>query len=159
MKSLVVFYSRTGRTKKVAKLISSGLNCESEEIIDTKKRTGFIIGFLKSGYAATREKLTVIEEVQKNPEMYDLIILGTPIWSSRMTPAIRTYISENKSKIKNIAFFCTEGGDKGFKTFESMAILYEKEPLFTLEINRKEIKNNNHIDKINSFIQEIEKSN
>ncbi len=159
MKSLVVFYSRTGTTKKIAEYISSGLNCEYEEIIDTKKRTGFIIGFLKSGYAAVREKLTVIEGFQKNPEMYDLIILGTPIWASRMTPAIRTYITENKRKFKSVAFFCTEGGNKGFKAFESMRILCEKKPLSTLEINQKEIKNGTYTDKIYSFIQNIEKSN
>ncbi|MFX0004733.1 MAG: flavodoxin, partial [Promethearchaeota archaeon] len=68
MKPLVVFYSRTGTTKKIAELISKSINCELEEIIDTKKRTGFIIGFLKSGYAAMKEKLTIIEKIQKNPE-------------------------------------------------------------------------------------------
>ncbi|MFW9968964.1 MAG: flavodoxin family protein [Candidatus Odinarchaeota archaeon] len=155
MKSLVVFYSRTGRTKKVGELISSKLNCEFEEIIDTVKRTGFIIGFLKSGYAAVKEKLTIIEKIQKDPESYDLIILGSPIWASRMTPAVRTYIEHNKSKFKNVAFFCTEGGNKGFKAFESMEILCEKKPLSTLEINQKEIKTGTHIDKINLFAQKL----
>ncbi|MFX0104280.1 MAG: flavodoxin family protein [Candidatus Hodarchaeota archaeon] len=155
MNSLLIFYSRKGRTRKVAELISSSLNCEYEEIIDTKKRTGFIIGFFKCGYAATREKLTKIKKFQKNPELYDLIILGTPIWNSRMTPAIRTYISNNLSKLKNVAFFCTEGGSGGHKAFESMAKLSKKEPLSTLEITKKDIKKDIHIDKINSFIQDI----
>jgi len=158
MNSLLVFYSRKGTTKKIAEFISNSLNCEYEEIIDTKKRTGFIIGFLKCGYAATRERLTTIKEFQKNPELYDLIILGTPIWNSRMTPAIRTYITNNLSKFKNVAFFCTEGGSGGPKTFESMAKLCEKEPLSTLEITKKEIKKEKHIDKINSFIQDIKRA-
>ncbi|MFX1329671.1 MAG: flavodoxin family protein [Promethearchaeota archaeon] len=158
MKPLLVFYSRTGRTKQVAKIISEGLNCDYEEIIDTKKRTGFFIGFLRSGYDAMKENLTVIKEVEKNPEIYDLIILGTPIWGSRMTPAIRTYISENKSKFKNVAFFCTEGGDQGFKAFEGMALLCEKEPLSTLEVSKIEIKKGLHSEKINSFFQELQKS-
>ena len=158
MNSLLVFYSRKGTTKKIAELIFNSLNCEYEEIIDIKKRTGFIIGFLKCGYAATREKLTTIKEVQKNPEIYDLIILGTPIWNKRMTPAIRTYISDYKNKFKNIAFFCTEGKTGGPKTFESMAKLCEKEPLSTLEITQREIKNDKHIDKINSFIQDIKRN-
>ncbi|MFX1453593.1 MAG: flavodoxin family protein [Promethearchaeota archaeon] len=155
MKSLVVFYSRTGTTKKIAELISSNLKSEIEEIIDTTKRTGFIIGFLKSGYAAMKEKLTIIEEIQKSPELYDLIILGTPIWASRMTPAIRTYISKNKSKFKRVAFFCTEGGNKGFKAFESMETFCDIKPLSTLEINKKEIKEGSHIDKIKSFTQKL----
>lgn len=155
MNILIVFYSRKGKTKKIGELISKGLNCEFEEILDTKKRTGFIIGFLKCGYAATREKLTVIEDIQKNPELYDLVILGTPNWNKRMTPAIRTYISNNKSKFKKVAFFCTEGGKGGPKIFKSMAELCEKQPLNTLEITKKEIEKGYYIDQVNNFIQEI----
>ena len=158
MNSLLVFYSRKGTTKKIAELLSTRLNCEYEELIDTKKRTGFIVGFLKCGFDAMREKLTKLQETQKNPELHDLIILGTPNWGSRMTPAIRTYITENKTKFKNVAFFCTEGGSGGPELFEGMAKLCEKEPWFTLEITKKEIKKGTHIEKINSFIQDINRN-
>ncbi|MFX0000351.1 MAG: flavodoxin family protein [Candidatus Hermodarchaeota archaeon] len=155
MNILIAFYSRTGTTKKIAEIISSSLNCASEEIIDMKKRTGFIIGFFKCGYAATRKKLTTIKKFQKNPELYDLIILGTPIWNKRMTPAIRTYISANKGKFKKVLFFCTLGGKGSSETFEDMAEICNEKPLCTLAITKKEIKKGYHIDKINSFIQEL----
>ncbi len=155
MNILIAFYSRTGNTKKISKLISNSLNCEYEEIIDLKKRTGFIIGFLKSGYDATRNKSTSINEIKKDPMIFDLIILGTPIWNKSMTPAMRTYIANNKSKFKKIAFFCTEGGKGGIKTFESMANLCDIEPISTLEITKKEIQKGYHLEKINTFIQEL----
>jgi len=131
------------------------MNCEYEEIIDTKKRNGFIIGFIKSGFAATREKLTIIKEIQKDPKLYDTVILGTPIWNKRMTPAIRTYITENKNRFKSVAFFCTLGGKGGPETFESMTKLCEKTPVSTLEITRKEIKNELHTLKIKNFSQQF----
>jgi len=155
MKCLLVFYSRTGRTKKIAELISTEMNCEYEEILDTKKRNGFIIGFIKSGFAATREKLTIIKTIQKDPKLYDIVILGTPIWNKRMTPAIRTYITENKNRFKSVAFFCTMGGKGGLETFESMTELCEKTPVSTLEITKKEIKNELHPDKIKNFSRQF----
>lgn len=155
---LLAFYSRTGRTKKIAELISNSLNCDYEEIVDMKKRTSFIIGFIKSGFDAHKKKLTTIKELQKNPELYDLIILGTPNWSSRIPPAIRTYINNNKSKFKKIAFFCTERRKGSPKIFESLTNLCDKEPISTLEFKRKDIKTDYHLEKINMFIQEI-KSN
>ena len=151
MKFLLVFYSRTGTTKKIAELISTEMNCDYEEIIDTKKRKGLIIGFIKSGFAATREKLTIIKKIQKDPNLYDTVILGTPIWNKRMTPAIRTYITENKNRFKNVAFFCTMGGKGGPNTFESMTKLCEKTPVSTLTITKKGIKNELHSNKIKNF--------
>jgi len=40
VKPLVVFYSRTGTTKKVGEALVDLLQCDNEELIDTKKRTG-----------------------------------------------------------------------------------------------------------------------
>jgi flavodoxin len=155
MKCLLVFYSRTGRTKKIAELISTEMKCEYEEILDTKKRKGFIIGFINSGFAATREKLTIIKTIQKDPKLYDTVILGTPIWNKRMTPAIRTYITENKNRFKSVAFYCTMGGKGGPQTFESMRKLCEKTPVSTLAITKKEIKNKLHLDKIKNFSRQF----
>jgi len=154
LNSLVVYYSRKGTTRKIGELISNEAEWEFEEIIDIKKRKGFI-GFLKSGKDATFKKLADIKEIQKNPELFDLIILGTPIWNRRMTPAIRTYITEFKNKIKDVAFFCTEGGSGGQKTFDSMENLCEKTPISTLEITKNDIKNGDHKDKIKKFIQDL----
>jgi len=155
MKCLLVFYSRSGNTKKIAELISTEMNCDYEEIIDTKKRKGVIIGFLKSGFAATREKLTIIKKIQKDPELYDTVILGTPIWNKRMTPAIRTYITENKERFKSVGFFCTMGGRGGPETFESMTKLCEKTPVSTLAIIRKDIKKELHLDEIKNFSRQF----
>ncbi|MFX1392136.1 MAG: flavodoxin family protein [Promethearchaeota archaeon] len=157
MTSLVLFYSRTGTTKKIAELISEKLSCDYEEIFDTKNRQGFF-GWLRSGKDAMRKKLTILKKINKNPALYDLIIIGTPIWASNMSTPIRTYITETKDKLKNVAFFCTEGSKGGEKCFKMMADLSDKKPVATLEINRKDIKKKIHIEKINDFTQEIKKS-
>jgi len=157
MNSLVVYYSRTGKTKKVGNLISEKLSCDMEEIFDTKKRSG-ILGFIKAGKDAMRKKLTILKEIDKNPDLYDLVIIGTPIWASNMSTPIRTYISEHKDKFKNVAFFCTEGSRGGVKCFENMEKLSNKKPMAMLEINKKEIKKEIYIDKIKDFVEEIKKS-
>jgi flavodoxin len=154
MNGLIVYYSRTGNTKLIAEQCAKETNFDIEEIIDTKKRKG-IIGWLRAGYDATREKLTEIKELQKDPELYDLIIIGTPIWNKRMSSAIRTYITEKKTKLNNVAFFCTEGGRGGQETFKKMAEVCEKKPISTLEILRKEIKQNRYTEKLKSFIQNL----
>jgi hypothetical protein len=72
-----------------------------------------------------------------------------------MSTPIRTYISENKDKFKNVAFFCTEGGSGGEKCFENMSVLCDKEPVATLELNKDEIKEGIHIKKIKEYVDKI----
>ncbi|KKQ30010.1 MAG: Flavodoxin, FldA [Candidatus Shapirobacteria bacterium GW2011_GWF2_37_20] len=79
MKTLVVFYSRTGNTRRMGELIAQKLHADIDEIIDQKSRSG-IIGWILSGRDAMKEYLTKIT-FTKNPADYDLVIVGTPIWA------------------------------------------------------------------------------
>jgi flavodoxin len=106
MKSLVVYYSRTGNTKFIAETIAANIGADTEEIVDLRKRSG-PIGFLSGGKDATQGKETEIGETKRSPKDYDLIIIGTPVWSSSPTPAIRTYINHNDLSGKKIAIFLT----------------------------------------------------
>ena len=108
MRPLVVFYSRTGRTRKVGEAIATALDCDSEELVDTRKRSG-PIGFMRSGREAQSKQLTVLQPVKRDPSLYDIVILGTPIWMGTMSSAMRTYIAENKSKFNRVAFFLHAG--------------------------------------------------
>jgi flavodoxin len=106
MKSLIVYYSRTGNAKFVAETIASTIDADVEEVVDLKKRSG-LVGFLSGGKDATQGKETEIAETKHQPKDYDLIILGTPVWSSSPTPALRTYISQNNLSDKKVALFFT----------------------------------------------------
>lgn len=131
MKPLVVFYSRTGTTKKIGEALANLLRCDSEELIDTKKRAG-LIGFLRSGRDATTNKLTVLKPLIHDPESYDLVALGTPVWSGMMSSPIRTYITVNKSKFTRVAFFCTQGGTENERLFSDMEALCGQKPVSVL---------------------------
>ena len=109
MKILIAYYSRTGTTKKVAEVLGIKLNADIEEIKDTVDRVG-AKGYLLSGRDATLRRMTTIEPMQKNPADYDLVIIGTPIWSWNLSVPVRTYLEQHKTEFKNIALFCGMGG-------------------------------------------------
>ena len=106
MKVLVVYYSRTGNTRFVAEAVTQSLEADIEEIKDGKNRMG-VFGFLRCGYEAIFKKLTDIEVSGKNPEEYDLIIVGSPVWAGRLSSPVRTYLHLHGHKFKNVAFFIT----------------------------------------------------
>ena len=155
MKALVVFYSRTGATKQVAEALAESLNCDSEELIDTKKRGG-PLGFLSAGKDAKAKKLTKLTDIKRDPALYDLVILGTPIWAGTLSSAARTYIANNKSKFKRVAFFCTHGGGESQQLFAEMEALCERRPVSILALQEKEVKTGTYQGKIREFVDGLQ---
>jgi len=140
MKSLVVYYSRSGNSKFVAQKVAERLGADVEEVIDKKNRRGWI-GFLTGGRDATLGKETQIEETRFLPNNYDLIVVGTPIWNGRPSPAIRTYLRKNDLSKKKIALFCTLGFTNEDKAAENTkALLPNSNIVGTLAI-KKALKN------------------
>jgi len=150
-KVLVVYYSRTGTTKKLAEAIAAALGCETEELVDTKDRKG-VKGYMKAGRDAMKKRITVLEPVRNDPAGYDLVILGTPVWAWSMAPAVRTYIAEHKEALGKVAFFLTTGGTGIERTFEHMATACGKEPVATLGLKAKEVKKGDLAAQVEGFV-------
>lgn len=148
MKALVVYYSRTGITKSVAERIAGELAAEIEEVVDKKKRSG-VFGFLSGGKDATIGNKTEIAETTKNPADFDLIVVGSPVWSSSPTPAIRTYLSKHDLGGKKVAAFYTSEGTGTEKAISKIRGLVPNgdsaEILVLLKPNKDKVDTDNKI--------------
>jgi len=126
MKSLVVFYSLTDKTKLVSQAIAESLNAELLEIEETSPiRRGFLT-YLTGGYSAIRNKGTDINPINVDLKQYETIFIGSPVWASRPTPAINSFIYTNNFEGKNIVPFFTMGGDNANKALENITTKIEK---------------------------------
>lgn len=156
-KVLVVYYSRTGNTKKVAEDIARATKADVEQLIDKKDRSG-AGGYIIAGKDAARENLADIEPVKNDPMKYDLVVLGTPVWAWNMAPALRTYITNNKAAFKNVALFTTAGATKPDKIVNKMETLAGKKSIATAGFFESDLKEKNHAgyeEKLNVFIERL----
>jgi flavodoxin len=156
MKILIAYYSRTNITRNVAKKIQKELNCDIEEIKDTKNRSG-MLNYIKSGFDAIRAKNTKIKPITKDPSHYDLTIIATPVWAGTMASPILTYITENKEKFTKVSFISTCNSTCE-KTLENMENLLNKQAIETMTINKEDIDQRLN-QKINEFSNKIAQNN
>lgn len=154
MKILVVYYSRTGITKKVAERIASALGADKEEIIDKSNRSG-VMGYLRSGKEAVKKILADIEPVKIDPSAYDLVIIGTPVWAATMSSPVRSYLTTQKGKIPRVAFFATQGGEGASRAIEQMAELAALPAKAGLAVMTKEVVRDDYQAKLEKFISEL----
>lgn len=89
---------------------------------------------------------------RKKPEEYEVVIIGTPVWAFSVSAPVRTYLDQNRKKLKKVAFFCTYGGMKG-KTFDEMEKVCGKKPLAVFEVAERDIPNRNYEKKAEEFVQ------
>jgi len=153
-KILIAYYSRTGVTKKVAEKIKEKLNCDIDEIISVKNRSG-PLGYIICGKEATQKTLAEVRETLKNPADYDLVIVGTPVWAWNISSPVRVYLENNKDKFKKIAGFCTMGGDGAEKCFTEMEKICGKKLVAQLSLKTKEVISDNFSEELEKFIEEI----
>jgi len=110
MKSLVVYYSLTGKTRLVAQVIAEALNATLVEI-EERRPIPMPFVYLSGGFAAITNRGTKINPTDVDLQQYERIFIGSPIWASRPTPAINSFIYQTNFEGRSVIPFFTMGGD------------------------------------------------
>ncbi|MBF4806353.1 MAG: flavodoxin domain-containing protein [Pseudoleptotrichia goodfellowii] len=114
-KTLVVYYSLTGTTEKVAEMIKEKLGADILKIEPEKEYDTSSVSKLEAlvkKQMANKEKVA-IKKINKDISEYDTIIIGTPAWFSEVALPVQTYLSEQNLSDKKVAVFTTYGGTYG----------------------------------------------
>ena len=77
---LVVFFSRSGTTRKLASAIAASLGADLEEICDYSDRRG-VGGYIRSLIDAVGKRSVEIVPGGHDVAAYDLVVVGTPVWA------------------------------------------------------------------------------
>ena len=144
MKTLVVYYTRTGNSKFAAETVATEVGADVEEVVDLKNRKGRL-AFLSAGRDAMQGKLTEIAETKRNPFDYDIVVIVQPVWAGSPTPAIRTYLKKNDLSGKKVALFFTDSSDKAVEKIK--AIIPNSTFVGELALPAKEFENREEAQK------------
>ncbi len=114
MKSIVIYYSYSGNTKKVADFLSEYLRQKFTVDVSEIKAVDESGNFLSQAIRAFRHKRGCIEVPKSDLEEYDLICLGTPVWAFGPAPAMNTYLDKCSGlEAQKVILFTTYGSGTG----------------------------------------------
>ena len=150
MKTLTVYYSRSGTTRRIAEELARRLGCDVDSITEPRGREG-PLGYLRSGFEASRRKQPSINPAGKSPSQYDLVVVGTPVWAGNVSSPVRSYLSQHREEIKATAFFCTMGSSNPGKTFPEMEACSGKKPRATLALQGSRIESEDAEAELKAF--------
>jgi hypothetical protein len=123
VRALVVFYSLTGTTRRVAQALAEELGAELEELRCPQYRPGFF-GFWLAGYASWRSKIPEIGPPEHKLPDYDLVVVGGPVWGGNACTPVRAYLMRGAARLPAVAFLVTVGSvgfERALATMEALA--------------------------------------
>jgi len=109
MKTLIIYYSYTGKTKILAVEKAGELNADIEEVTEIKKPSMFKAFFIGVPCALKRKKAK-INPVKSEFSNYDKIIIMAPVWAGNPAPAFNNIIEYIPSGKKIELIMVSAGG-------------------------------------------------
>lgn len=124
MKTLVIYYSFSGKTRGEAKRRAEKFDGELCEIFEAKKRN-IITAFIPGCTQAMKRKVPVIRQPGADIGGYDRIYIGAPVWAGFPAPAFNAMVNLLPSG-KEVGVFLTSGGGDSSKSAEGTKQMIEQ---------------------------------
>ena len=115
MKTLVAYFSASGRTKGVAKTLATAANADIYEIKPAKPYTSADLNWMDKNSRSSLE----MKDKSSRPEIitgdidvkkYDRILLGYPVWWYTAPTIVNTFLESYDFSGKEIIIWATSGG-------------------------------------------------
>jgi flavodoxin len=151
---LIVYYSRSGTTRRIAQQLAEELDADLLAIEDPRPRSG-ILGFMRSAIEAMRGAPATIEPVDVNLSGRELVLLGTPVWSGHVSSPMRRFLIDHGNEIENTGFFCTMGRHGADETFRDMREIMGKQAVAKCAITQEEIENGTAKQALDKFVTRL----
>lgn len=155
MRVLVVYYSRTGVTKKLALKLSKKFDADLCEITCPRYTLG-VFSYFKAGYDSVTHRLPAITTSENIYHNYDLVLIGSPIWTSYPALPIRSFLDSQPALPENIGLFFSYGGH----SLPEKAISHIEKTLGrpvtgALAIQNKIVRQDAYDNQLNNYVRKL----
>jgi flavodoxin len=154
-KTLIVYHSRTGQTRRGAQALAQRIDADLDEIRIVQPLGG-ALGYTMCAIEAIAGLAPALRPMHSNPAAYGLVLIGTPVWFWSLASPVRSWLEAQPLK-RRVAFFCTMGGSGAQRVFATMAELAGREPVATLALLEKQLEQPFE-RKLDAFVRRLQAS-
>lgn len=128
---LVAYFSATGHTRDIAQEIADVLEADLLEIEPEERYDVFDLNWHDEESRSAKERdgrlpNPPVKGKIENPDQYEIIYLGTPIWWHSIPPAVYSFLDNNDLSGKEVVIFSTSNGNTTEQAEEDLKARYPK---------------------------------
>lgn len=154
-RTLIVFYSATGTSRSVARVLASQQGWPCGEIFLDSPRAG-PLGTLRSMADSWLRLLPAIRYMGPRPRDFATVVLVAPIWLEQLASPMRTFVHEHAHELRHVAVIAVRGRSGAGNAVAESDMLLGLPPVMTLSLTALEVREGTHAPRLEAFGQALQ---
>lgn len=147
---LVVVYSYTGTSRRVAELLCGQQNWPMAEIVELHPRSG-TFGTLRCVLDSALRRTPVIRYEGPSPKDFDAVVLVSPIWAQRLAGPMRSFITNRHDQLPDVAVVSVMGGTGAPDAISEITQRIGRAPILSTSLSMHEVDDGSFAARLQAF--------
>jgi flavodoxin len=149
-KVLVIVYSYTGTSRRVAELLRAQHGWPVAHIHDARPRSG-VLGGWRCVLDAMLRRQPEIRYDGPPPSDYDAVVLVSPIWLLQLAGPMRSFVARQHRRLRKVAVLSVMGGEGEPDAAAEIGELLGRAPVLSAAVTRREVNNGRCAQRLQAF--------
>lgn len=147
---LVIVYSYTGTSRRVAELLCSQQGWPMAEITDARPRGG-ALGNWRCMLDSFFRLQPAIGYDGPPPSDFDAVVLVSPIWMLKLAGPMRSFVARQRDRLPDVAVLSVMGGQGALNAAAEIGKLLGREPLLSSSVTMREVDDGSCAGRLKAF--------
>jgi hypothetical protein len=154
-KVLIVVYSHTGSSTRVARMLSTACGWPLAEVVDAKPRAG-AWGNLRCVADSLLRRSPPFRYDGPDPAQFGAVVLVSPIWVGRLAGPMRSFVVRHRTVLKRVAMVQVMGESGAEGAVVEVEHLLGRPTVATMALKRQEVGGRSCVGRIKTFGKVVE---
>ncbi|WP_301510152.1 flavodoxin [Variovorax sp. CAN15] len=147
---LVIVYSYTGTSRRVAELLCSQQNWQLASVAEAHPRKG-ALGTLRCVVDSFFRLQPAIRYDGPPPGDFDAVVLVSPIWMLQLASPMRAFVARQRDRLPDVAVLSVMGGQGAPNAAAEVARVLGRAPILSSSVTMREVDDGSCAARLQAF--------
>lgn len=148
---LVVSYSLTGTSRRLADLLCAQQGWERGEIGETFPRSTGLGGYLRCMLDSWLRRCPAISYQGPDPRSFGIVVLVAPIWMWQLASPMRSFVRQRRDALQRVAVLSVMGSKGAPNAVAEIGQILERAPLLSAAFTMNEVDDGSYAARLQAF--------
>ena len=149
-RTLIVCYSNTGISRRVADLLSSKFKWPCGQVSEARSRTG-AAGMLRCVMDSLFKRHPAIRYEGPDPRGFETVVLIAPIWLAELAAPMRSFVRDHARGLKYVAVISVMGGQGATNAFAEIDRILGRPPILSTSFTARAVDDGSYSSALEVF--------